>query len=138
MKGIPARTQGIVASGLISILVLGVFANLTFTGPESTIYELHFGLVTRDRETVKGTVLQSTESGPAQQLLGFIERLLAAGAKYNVQNVDSRGREAVVVVVYASPRFGVFGVQYFLYKSRNRWMVDADKTLGVLAARGTN
>jgi hypothetical protein len=25
-----------------------------------------------------------------------------------------------------------------LYKSRNRWLVDADKTLGALAARGTN
>lgn len=138
MKGIPARTQGIVASGLMAILVLGVFANLTFTGPESTIYELHYGILTANRETVKGTVLQSTESGPARQLLGFVERLLAAGATYNVQNVDSRGREAAVVVIYTSPRFGVFGVQYSLYKSRDRWLVDADKTLGALAARGTN
>jgi hypothetical protein len=138
MKGIPARTQGLVASGLMAILVLGVFANMTFTGPESTISELHVGILTADRDTVKGTVLQDTESGPARQLLGFVERLLATGAEYSVENVDSRGREAVVVVVYSSPRFGVFGVQYFLYKSRNRWLVDADKTLGALAARGTN
>jgi hypothetical protein len=138
MKAIPARTQGIVASGLMAIVVLGVFANMTFTGPESTIYELHYGLLTGDRDTVKGTVLQGTESGPARQLLAFVERLLGSGARYNVQNVDSRGREAVVVVIYSSPRFGVFGVQYVLYKSRNRWLVDADKTLGALAARGTN
>lgn len=138
MKGIPARTQGLVASGLMAILVLSVFANSTFTGPESTIYELHYGILTRNPETVKVTVLQDTSTGPARELLGFVERMLAAGATFEVQDVRSRGRDAAVVVVYSSPRFGLIGVQFVLHKSRSRWQVDADRTLGALAAGARN
>jgi hypothetical protein len=134
MKGIPARTQGLVASGLMAILVLSVFANSTFTGPESTIYELHYGVITGDPDTVKGTLLQDPSTGPASQLLSFMGQVLSTGARYEVRGVQSRGRDAVVLVVYSSPRFGLLGVQFFLHKSRSRWQVDADKTLGGLAA----
>jgi hypothetical protein len=61
-------------------------------------------------------------------------QVLSTGARYEVRGVQSRGRDAVVLVVYSSPRFGLLGVQFFLHKSRSRWQVDADKTLGGLAA----
>ncbi len=135
MKGIPARTQGLVASGLTAILVLSVFANSTFTGPESTIEELHYGILTGEPDTVKDTVLQDPTTAPARQLLGSIGQLLAAGAQYEVRGVQSKGRDAVVQVVYSSPQFGLIGIEFFLHKSRDRWLVDADRTLGGLAAR---
>jgi hypothetical protein len=134
MDRMPARTQGIVASGLMAILVLSVFASSTYTGPESTIYQLHGGILTGDIEAVRQSMLQDPSTGPARELLGQVQLLLIQGASFGVGGVKSEGRDAIVLVVYSSPRFGVVGVEFFLHKSRSRWLVDADRTLGGLAA----
>ena len=138
MSQLPARTQGIIASGLLAILVLSVFAGSTYTGPESTIYRLHTAVATGDTQALRETLIQQPTTPPSRELLGFIAQLLSRKANVEIRQVQSQGRNAVVLVVYSSPSFGVVGVQFYMHKARRQWQVDTDKTLGALVARARN
>ena len=135
MKGVPTRTQGLIASGLMAILVLSVFARSAYTGPESTLYQLHNGVLEGDYEAVKDTLLQDPRTAPAQNLILLIQRIFSGGAQIKEMRVGHAGRDAVVEVIYVSRALGVVGVRFYLQKPRSRWLVDADRT-GGLAIEG--
>jgi hypothetical protein len=134
MKGMPHRTQALVASGLMAVLVLFVFANSTYTGPESTVQQLHEAVVVGDSDTIKQVLLQDPASPPSVELLGYLREVLRRQPAIELRDVQSQGRNAMVLVVYASPQIGVIGLPYYLHKARDKWQVDADMTLGAWTA----
>jgi hypothetical protein len=130
----PPRTQGIIAAGLMAILTLSVFASLPYSGPESSIYRFHLGVVSRDMDVVKDACLQDPTSGPARELLAQVEVLLANSQDVRINRVQRKGRAAVVEVVYLTRQFGPVVIPFYMEKPVGRWLVDADRTWG-LAAR---
>ena len=138
MKGIPRQTQSIVAAGLMAILTFAVFAQARFSGPESAVRLYHYGIANREPETVKSVSLQDPEAGSARQLQSQIEKLFASGGVPQIGPVQKRGRQAVVLVTYRSPRFRPVLLEFVMQKSRARWKVDTDATLGLSRARTPN
>lgn len=129
----PPRTQAIMASGLMAILTLAVFASLTYSGPESTVFRFHYGVAARDLEAVKQACLQDPTNGPARELLAQVEVLLADSQDVRINRVQRQGRSAVVEVVYLSRRFGPVAVPFMMEKPVDRWLLNADKTWGMVA-----
>ena len=137
-KGIPRQTQSIMAAGLIAVLTISVFAQARFSGPESAVRLYHYGIANRELETVKSVSLQDPKVGSARQLQAQVEKLFAFGGVPQIGPVQKRGRQAVVLVTYRSPRFQPVLLQFVMQKSRARWKVDTDATWGLSQARTPN
>ena len=133
MKGLPRQTQSIIAAGLLAILTISVFAQARFSGPESAVRLYHYGIASRELETVKSSTLQDPGTGSARQLQAQVEQLFAYGGVPQIGSVQKRGREAVVLVTYSSPRFQRVSLQFVVVKSRAQWKVDTDRTWGLVS-----
>src|SRR5690348_12780960 len=127
---VPARTQGLVAAGLIAILTLSVFASLTYSGPESTLNRFHGGIASGDINLIKGACLQDPKSRPAQELLRQVAGLMSNSQDYRVYRIQRSGRTAVVEMVYATRQFGPVVIPFYMQKPVDKWLVDVDRTWG--------
>ena len=137
MKGLPARTQGIAAAGLMAVLVLSVFANETYSGPESAIFEFHFGAMTGQEGALQSSSLQDYRSGTARSLQEQIRRLMSQRPEVRITGVQHSGRRATVDVLYVKEGAWIFGMRYYLQKPVGRWLVDTDTTWTVATAART-
>lgn len=128
----PPRTQGIIAAGLMAILVFSVFAPLTYSGPESALNRYHDGIAGADLDMVAEASLQDpSKSVPARELLRQVEGVMRNSQYHHVYRMQRQGRTAIVEMVYVTQRYGPVVIPFYMQKPAYRWKVDADRTWGL-------
>ncbi|HXH62512.1 MAG TPA: hypothetical protein VNI20_14295 [Fimbriimonadaceae bacterium] len=133
MKAVSRQTQGIVAAGILAILTVSVFAGAQYSGPESAVSRFHYGVATGNADTLRQVCLQSVQSPPAQNLIVQLDWLLKHSTDFRIIQVKRRGTESAVAVLYESPLAGTVIIEYFLQKPRGRWLIDVERTWGMVA-----
>lgn len=120
------------ASILLAALTITVFALAQNRGPQTAVQRFHEAIARRDEPALRAVTLPPTASDDAIALREYVASILQYRPNVQVVRVLSRGRRAVVQVVYTSPSLGIVTIPFSLSKPQAIWLVDSYQTTGLM------
>lgn len=127
MRSEPSIISGIVASLALVTLTLGVFSMNQSSGPEGALHSFFRSARKLDLQGVVSAT-GGVDGLPVRALANEVSAMLRIrGAYYEVAEIMRDGNECMARVYFYTPR-GIESTFWFLYRSGNRWYVDAPRT----------
>lgn len=129
--GVP--TLGWLSAALLSLVTLFVFGSLRNYGPDSVVRKFHMAALERNWRAATPLVDPDFDSEPTAELWVNLNAILGQyGASYDIQNVQRKPNEAVLVVRYQTPE-GERRLIWVVTRKSGVWKIDTRRT--TLAAR---
>lgn len=143
MAGSARWSSSVVASILLTLLTVTVFALSRNQGPESAIQRYHESLyrlgfqkaldqiangnATGDAAEIRMSTVQSAQDAATTAFHRDIAQLLSQSKSVRTAQVHRSGRIAFLDVVYANNQ-GVMTIRYAMQKGPNGWQIDTVET----------
>jgi hypothetical protein len=127
------QAGSLLASALLAVLTVSVFAVSQNRGPESAVTRFEESVVRQDAQMLEGSLLQPPEHPDSQFLVAYVLRLRRLNPSVRYVNQTKRGIQGQVVALYTAPTGRPMAfVPFVLRKVGASWRVDATETVRIL------
>ncbi len=133
MKVQTVQKSSAVAAAFLACIIVRVFFELQYYGPESAILRFNQALKAHDLVTVQ---LCSTEPLQGDLEKRFLAQLLdwdEHGVSLQVDKIERTGNEVRAAVVLTSPAGKPTGMVWVVQQRGRQWLVDVNKTATIFS-----
>lgn len=127
-KELKTPFSSVMASLLLSTLVLTVFGFAQNSGPESAVVRFHEAVAAANPTRIQAMIPTYPEERESMQVVRVVQHLLGAGYGYQVVDVQQRGKQAIAWVDYGSSAQRFYVLAFALEMRGNQWVINGAET----------